>query len=471
MAIQNFPAALQPIIQQGFLEHRFEQALRSTLGYRAIADKETFPNHDGEIVTKTRAGLLPTATTPINPTYVTAPAATASTLDSGLTPVTWGVEQYTLGINKYALTMDLNVMTQKVGIENRFVQNAYALGENAKRTRDELARNALFGGVALGSLQTGGYLGGNTRVRTAAAAGGTSVAVDDVRGFMATAVSGVQTVVSPQSPLTVTISGNPYVVSSVSVDATNVSTTLPQQIGLAGLSGTLNLTSGIVTTDGAANAPVIAATAPVVLRPNGRTSAAALQPTDLLTMGLLLDAVSSLRLNAVPTVDGLYNVYVDARSARQLFADPDFKQLFQGSTSENALIAAGMIENAFLGLRFVTSTQAPVQPVTTAQGFAAAGTIRRPIICGAGALIEGNFDMTTVGPDTGPADGVGQITVVEGVRMVTREPLDRLQELVTQSWEWIGGYCAPTDLTTTPSTVPTATNSAYKRAVVIEHFG
>jgi hypothetical protein len=27
MGIQNFPAALQPIIQQGFLEREFEQAL------------------------------------------------------------------------------------------------------------------------------------------------------------------------------------------------------------------------------------------------------------------------------------------------------------------------------------------------------------------------------------------------------------------------------------------------------------
>ena len=28
MGIQNFPLALQPIIQQGFLEREFEQALR-----------------------------------------------------------------------------------------------------------------------------------------------------------------------------------------------------------------------------------------------------------------------------------------------------------------------------------------------------------------------------------------------------------------------------------------------------------
>ena len=40
MGIQNFPAALQPIIQQGFLEREFQEALHSRLGYRAVADRE-----------------------------------------------------------------------------------------------------------------------------------------------------------------------------------------------------------------------------------------------------------------------------------------------------------------------------------------------------------------------------------------------------------------------------------------------
>ena len=43
MGIQNFPASLQPIIQQGFLEREFQQALRSKLGYRAIADRVVVP--------------------------------------------------------------------------------------------------------------------------------------------------------------------------------------------------------------------------------------------------------------------------------------------------------------------------------------------------------------------------------------------------------------------------------------------
>ena len=56
MGIQNFPAALQPIIQQGFLEREFETALKSRLGYRLMADREEFAVGIGETLTKTRAG-------------------------------------------------------------------------------------------------------------------------------------------------------------------------------------------------------------------------------------------------------------------------------------------------------------------------------------------------------------------------------------------------------------------------------
>jgi hypothetical protein len=55
--------------------------------------------------------------------------------------------------------------------------------------------------------------------------------------------------------------------------------------------------------------------------------------------------------------------------------------------------------------------------------------------------------------------------------MVTREPIDRLQQIIAQSWYWIGGFTTPSDTTTIPSTVPTATNATFKRAVLVEHAG
>jgi len=65
MAINNFPIALQSIIQQNFLEREFQTSLEAKLGFRAVADRMDFPNTIGETITKTRAGLLQVSTTPL----------------------------------------------------------------------------------------------------------------------------------------------------------------------------------------------------------------------------------------------------------------------------------------------------------------------------------------------------------------------------------------------------------------------
>ena len=112
MAIQNFPASLQGIIQQNFLEQEFKEPLQSKLAYRSIADRESIPNKIGETITKTRAGLKSPVTTPSNP-------ATNTNLDNGMTPSTFSVEQYSLTLNQYNDTIDLNIVTNKVGLGAR----------------------------------------------------------------------------------------------------------------------------------------------------------------------------------------------------------------------------------------------------------------------------------------------------------------------------------------------------------------
>ena len=440
MGIANFPAALQPIIQQGFLEREFEQALHSRLGYRMVSDRETFAVGIGETLTKTRAGLKPSVTTPMA-------AASNTNFDNGLTPQGWGVEQYTVTLNFYAATQDLNMVTSRVGIASQFLQNAATNGEQAARSLDELARNALFAP----------YFGGNTRVTTTLTSAGPTIEVDDIRGFSTVFVNGVQTPVSGTNPLTVTIGGNVYTVVSAAPDVNNGST------APGGISGKLTCSGNVTVADGTAGEPVVAATASTIVRPSNRGSTAQLQASDLLTMSALLDAVATLRRNAVPEIDGVYNCYLDPVSARQLFADPDFRQLFQGATSANPVFRQGMI-NDFLGLRFITTTEAFVQPSPGVAGLA----IRRPIVCGKGALIEADFAGMGA-DDVAPKDAL--VHIVDGVAMVTREPIDRLQQIIAQSWYWIGGFCAPSDTTTTPNTVPTATNANFKRAVMIEHVG
>jgi hypothetical protein len=442
MGIQNFPASLQPIIQQGFLEREFQQALTSRLGYRAVADREEFAVGIGETLTKTRAGLRPSITTPLAP-------STNTNLDNGLTPGTWGVEQYTLTLYNYASTMDLNVVTSRVGIASQFLQNAYVNGEQAARSLDDLARNALFNA----------YFGGNSWVRVTIANAGPSVSVDDVRGFQTAFVNGVQQPVSTSNPLAITVGSDVYSVVGAAVDGTNVSTTP------GGISGVLTFASNVTVADGTVGNTVLSATGSLILRPNGRGNTTLLQAGDTLAMSNVLDAVANLRVNAVPDIGGAYNCYLDPISARQLFADQDFQRLFIGTTSAVEVFRPGQgVVNEFLGLRFVLTNESYVQPSLIVPG----AMIRRPIIVGQGALIEGDF-AGMAAEDVAPDNSI--VSMVDGVCMVTREPIDRLQQIIAQSWYWIGGFCAPSDTTTNSTTLATATNANFKRAVMIEHIG
>ncbi len=434
MPIQNMPAALQPIIQQGFLEREFQDALRARLGFRAIADRESFANGIGETITKTRAGLKEAATTPLNP-------AANTNMDNGLTPSSASVEQYTLGINQYGDTQDLNMVTSRVAITGQFLLNANINGEQAARTLDILARDALYGS----------YLGGNTRVRTTLGAPAITVAVDDIRGFRQMFVNSVLTGIGPANPMIVTVGAGLYFCIGASADGTNVSTA-PD-----GISGTLSFDRNVSVADATVGVAVTSAVAPQVLRPNARASTATLKTGDTLDMKTVLAAVALLRSNTVPTADGgLYNCYLDDKQMLGLFADEDFKLLFRGAYASTQYKQGQIIE--LLGVRFIPTNLAPQQILTGLP-------IHRAIVCGQGALIEGDY------ASTGYSDIGGEnadIRMVDDICMVTRAPLDRLQQIVAQSWYWIGGFAVPTDMTADARVIPTATNSYYKRGVVLE---
>lgn len=435
MGIQAFPAALQPIIQQNFLEREFHDGLQSRIGFRAIADREPFPAGIGETITKTRKGLKAPVTTPLNPSGNT-------NLDNGLTPSGWTVEQYSLSVNMYGDTMDLNMVTSRVGIVGQFLANAKTNGVQAMQSLDRLARMALYGG----------YLGGNTRVRTTLGAPAATVSVDDIRGFQYVLANGVMVAVSGANTMTVVVGSNTYTLTGATADGSNVSTA-PN-----GVSGTLTFSTNVTVADGTAGNAVIASIAPAVVRPNSRATTAAVQATDYLDMQTVLGAVATLRSNNVPAVEasGLFHCYLDDRQLLGLFKDGDFKLLYRGAYGSDTYKSGQIID--LLGVRFIPTNEAPQQSL-------AGVAIHRAIVCGQGALIEGDFTETGYSD----VDGDNALKVmVDDVCMVTREPIDRLQQIIAQSWYWIGGFALPTDATANTNIIPTATNSYYKRAIVIE---
>ena len=454
MGIQNFPATLQPIIQQNFLEREFTEGLHAQLGYRAVADRERFPGQIGETLTKTRRGLKTPVTTPLNPSSNT-------NLDNGLTSSGWLVEQYTLAINMYGDTIDLNMVTNQVGIEDQFMANARANGAQAASSLDLLARNALFGMSTL--VSAGGYMGGNTWVTTTLGSQGVTITVDDIRGLQYVFSNGVLVPVSSGNPMTVTIGAGVYTVTGCTADVTNKSTAA----STGGWSGTITTSTNVSVGNGTLYQPVTAATASTIVRPNARATTNALVAGDTLLMQNVLAAVATLRSNNVPPVTstGMYHCYLDDKQLLGLFADPDFKLLYRGAYGSETYKSGQIID--LLGVRFLPNNMAPQQLTgTTTNTMTTSGLqIHRALVVGQGAIVEGNYAETGY---SNVGDSVGLKVFVDDVCMVTREPLDRLQQIIAQSWYWIGGFVLPTDATATTNIIPTATNSYYKRGVIIE---
>ncbi len=179
---------------------------------------------------------------------------------------------------------------------------------------------------------------------------------------------------------------------------------------------------------------------------------------DRLSLQLVLAGVAWLRDDNIPDFEGYYHCYLDQSTMLALFQDPDFKLLYSGSAGSDTFRTGQVIK--LLGVAFVTTTEAPRQTLALT-----GKRIRRAIVCGRGALIEGDFEG--LGQSDFESDTQSH-QFIDGICLLVREPLDRFQEIIAQTWKWRGGFCVPTDVTANPTILPTAGQAVWKRAVVIE---
>ncbi len=461
----NFPAALAAILQQGFLERELEEGLDSVLAYRRAALRETIPARIGETLTRTRKGRKTPITTAMDPTSNTG-------LDNGLSPSTFSVERYSFTMRQYADTVDVNLMSDLAGIADQLIANSRNNGVQAAQSLERIARQKLFSA----------YLGGNSRVRTDLGAGSTTtVHVDDIRGFTSVLVNGEVTGISGGNPLTVTetaISGGgvdqTLTVTAAVADGTNHSS-VPD-----GISGVLTFLTATLPVNGDA---LLALNGPKILRPFGHLTTAQMTSADTLSFGLIEDAVAYLRDNGVPPMmDGTYHCIMDNVSMRQLWADQDFKILFAGRYQSDEYRDGDLVR--LLGVTYIPTTEAYVQPAGqqysgTSYGSAGGGTgpsaistrIRRPIVMGAESIIQGDFEGLEEFLAREGINPIGDVFLVNGVAQILRPPLDRLAQTASLTWDWIGDFAVPTDLTATTDIIPTASNALFKRALVLETTG
>ena len=456
MAVENFSAMLENTVQSGAIQREVEEGLDSVQGFRQVATQEIIPAGIGDTLTRTRKGRLTVAQipTPISP-------LSAIDINDGLSPMTYSIEQYLLTLYDYAAaTGDIDALQNQVGSFDQVLAISRNSGVYFAQLRERLARNAMYQS----------YMGGNTRVRTDLGAGSTTTCyVDDITGFTSTLVNGKPTPVGGGVNLTVYETGSvtqTLTVTGVTAGATNYST---NPLGTSGY-----LTFSVATLPVVGDA-LVAATAPAILRPNGKTTTAALAAGDIMTTQLILDALVLMENNAIPPLsDGTFAMFCPPKTRRELMADQDFKTWYAGREQSQVWKKGYILSD--IGVTFIPVTEVFIQGASTNGTGGTLDTVAqniyRPILCGAEGLIEGvfegmmNYVRNIEGGGTSPVD----VVLVDNIAQILRKPIDRLGRWWSFAGDWIGGYAVPTDVTASSAVnIPTASAAALKRYTIFEH--
>jgi hypothetical protein len=473
--IAQFPTPLQPMIQQGYLETSFEDALTAVNGYWVAADQgqftEEFEKNRGTTITKTRMGYKPPMQVPADPTAAqTAP-------NDGVTASDPAIEQYTLSPQEFTDGSDMDLIGTNFAIVNRFKKYVRGNQHQAIQSVDILARDTYISGYAVGCA----------RVTAIADAGsGVAVHVDDIRGLSdvitvgSSSTNGVLKPVSTTNKLPVTFlpagsfsgafEGN---VEGAAADGTNASHFALVGAGTSGtpLSTRGNGVSGTITIDTlpsnlAVGDIVVAGDAPrQYIGASGVSHWSLLSSADAnLASAQLLDAVGDMRDNGIPYAqndegdsDETFAFHCSPSVMRSIFNDSDFKQANQ-TLGQSPVYKGGKVSQ-YLGVTFMPNTNAPKIPLSGG-GFA-----NLSILTGQGALIDSWY--------AGLEDWVysqfnpGYVSLERGIAQILMPAYAHRQGRgMTMDWLTIRDMTAPTDVTRT-SVILSGTGSRRARAAAI----
>ncbi len=479
MALNNFPPAIaNVIVQVGYLDKYYEEALRAQFGYRDACNREKFEARIGQTKTFSRASALTAKTSPLNP-------ANNSGLDNGLTPSQRSFEQWNAVLNKFADGLDLNIEEETTLIADLFINNEEELAKGAGLTMDYLAAQNMHKA----------YEAGDT-FALAAVENSTTVHVDNGIGFD---TQYQLSVLAPSYGLPAPVSATnsiPILVLNGSTGdleyATNVigiafdapigtaggaNESNAQTAGVAiGASAVLTLSSEItcsigdriVAMDPSASTTVFSQQGmdgSFVLRPNYKQTRYQLAETDLLTYDLFATAKAKLESRGIPKMrNGMYIATVDSLVMSQLYQDDRFNTATMGKWDISPVFTNGVIAKG-LGIEFVPANTVPVY-TAPGGGF----LIRHAMVYGRDALTEYDFQGQRFGVDRVEEEG-GQTSVIKwikGVEFIIQSPLDRMQEVIKSTYKWVGDFEPGTDKSSNPTIFGTTDWCRFKRGIEIE---
>lgn len=457
---------IRALVQDGFLERAFHDALFPSLLFRAMATPEPWAAQVGDRQIFTGRGLMEVDLQPYQPGI---DAKTG----------TYSKEQWEVTAQKWGRSIDTNMPSSYNAIANLFLSDAHTLGLQAGRTMNRLVRNVAYNAA----------LSGNTII-TAPVTSAT-IAVARLNGFTRARRpdlalgSPVQFApVSASNPLAVTVyeSGVPT--------ARTVIGFTPSFAGDETGPGTLTLNASVTVI---ARDAILAGNRSVIVRSGGGPKVDDLISSDLFTLATVRSALARLRDQNVPAMeDGDYYCHMPSDSESQIFSDQEFQRLNQ--SLPDYVMYREFAVGRVLGTNFMRNSECPkidtvgngappfgtplwgyqvADPFAgelTATGLATGLAVQRPIFFGKEAVREYYQDMSQLVTDAGLPGKVvePQITNngieinVDRVWMYIRSPMDRWGEAVSTTWKFIGGFVHRTDAATGDA-------AAFKRTVIVEH--
>ncbi len=391
-------------------------------------------------------------------------------------PDTYPMEQWTAQMNQYAKSIDTHMPTSMVAIANLFLRNSHQLGLQAAQTLNRKVRDQIFNAAISGWTVADGAQTGVTTLRG-----------KRLNGFTRArhpALAAKFDLVSSSNPLSITIFDTTP--AAVVRSVTGFTADNPgDEVG----PGTLTLATAVTVLD---RAYVVSSDATQTVWVGGGNKVDDIGSTDLPTLGSIRTAVSNFRQQNVPEhPDGNFHSHLDPTSESLIFQDSEFQRLL--TALPDSYFYSQFAIGKLLGTVFFRNTENPV-PETVIGGGAAGATpafdlrdpfpgemwnngssttgvkIHRILFTAQGGVMEYYNDMSQLITEAGLNGKLAEPNVVNNgievfsdrIQLVIRAPQNRLQDLVSVSWRFMGDWPLRTD-------AATGNASRYKRFSVVNH--
>lgn len=460
------------LVQENRLAAKFEEALFPELMFRDEAAAEPWGDQTGDTKIFTGKGLIPVTTAPVQ-----------AMADPDVSD--YQVEQWSVTLATWGKSKDTHAPTSSQAAQKLILDDIDAIGKNAGQTLNRLCRDNMINAALSGHTVADGAQGPTTTLRVKRLNGFTRARRPDLVAGSAVRFDAV----SASNPLAIRY-GNTLATS------VNVVGFTPDTAGDEVGPGTLTLSANATVLDRDA---IVSTASTWLRRSGGGFRVDELGASDVLVFGDLRATLSRLANMEVPKhADGYYHGHMDPISKNQIFNDNEWQRLHEtlpeglayGSFAIGKRIGAIWFENnecpqlhnvnipngstdgatgdnysvareAFAGELFPTGTPT-----------SAVGKVHRVLVTGAGWLREYAVDQDSYTTDAGingklsevPQVGNGSVQLMaKGVKLIQRAPQNRFQDIVAQTWRWVGGFVCRTD-------AATGDGAYYKRGAVIEHI-